>query len=166
MSPSPPPRPASASRVELAEIVLPGDTNALNTAFGGRVVQWMDLAAAIAARRHTGRLCVTISIDQLTFLAPIRLGSIVTVHAQVNAVFGSSLEVGVDVIVEEPETGERQKCCDAFLTFVALGPDGKPARAPGLVEETAADTVRAREAHARRGHRLATRSPAAGKDRP
>lgn len=159
MSLTPPPRPASASRVELAQIVLPGDTNSLGTAFGGRVVQWMDLAAAIAARRHAGLLCVTVSIDKLTFLAPIRLGSIVTVHAQVNAVFGSSLEVGVEVVVEEPETGGKQKCCDAFLTFVALGPDGKPARAPGLVEETAADSARARDAQARRGQRLATREP-------
>jgi acyl-CoA hydrolase len=148
---------ASSSRVEMAQIVLPGDANALGTAFGGRVVQWMDLAAAVAARRHARAACVTVSIDQLTFLAPIRIGSVVIIHAQVNAVFGSSMEIGVEVVVEEPETGQRQKCCDAFFTFVALGADGKPTRAPLLLTETEEQVARVRQAEARRAHRLAER---------
>ena len=149
---------ASTSRVEVVQIVLPGDANALGTAFGGRVVQWMDLAAAVTARRHCGMPCVTISIDQLTFLAPIRIGAVVIIHAQVNAVFGSSLEIGVDVIVEDPDVGTRQKCCDAFLTFVALGPDGKPARAPLLLPRTEEEVERVKQAEARRAARLAARS--------
>jgi acyl-CoA hydrolase len=151
------PRPVATSRVEMAQIVLPGDANALGTAFGGRVVQWIDLAAAIAARRHAAMPCVTVSIDQLTFRAPIRVGSIVTVLAQVNAVFGSSMEIGVDVEVEDPETGEREKCCDAYLTFVALGPNGRPARAPALRTDGDEERRRAREAALRRSARLATR---------
>lgn len=150
---------ASSSRVEMAQIVLPGDANSLGTAFGGRVVQWMDLAAAVAARRHARVPCVTISIDQLTFLAPIKVGAVVVIQAQVNAVFGSSMEIGVEVIVEEPEAGTRTKCCDAFLTFVALGPDGKPTRAPLLLATTQAEEERVRQAEGRRAARLAARGP-------
>ncbi len=148
---------ATSSRVEMAQIVLPGDANALGTAFGGRVVQWMDLAAAVAARRHARTPCVTISIDQLTFLAPIKIGEIVLIYAQVNAVFGTSMEIGVEVVVEDPETETRTKCCDAFLTFVALGPDGKPTRAPLLLSTTDEELERVRQAEGRRAARLATR---------
>ncbi len=150
----------STSRVEMAQVVLPGDANPLGTAFGGRVVQWMDLAATIAARRHSGMSCVTVSIDQLTVLAPIHVGSVVNVTAQVNAVFGTSMEIGVDVEVEEPESGTRRKCCDAFLTFVALGPDGRPGRAPPLLlPQSEPEVERARAAEARRAQRLAARKP-------
>jgi acyl-CoA hydrolase len=148
---------ASSSRVEMVQHVMPTDANTLGTAFGGRIVQWIDLAAAVTARRHAGMPCVTVSIDQLTFLAPIRIGTVVIVHAQVNAVFGSSMEIGVEVVVEMPETGERQKCCDAFLTFVALGPDKKPARAPLLLPQSEEEVERARQAGERRAQRLASR---------
>jgi acyl-CoA hydrolase len=148
---------ASSSRVEMVQHVMPSDANTLGTAFGGRVVQWMDLAAAVTARRHARMPCVTASIDQLTFLAPIRIGSVVILHAQVNAVFASSMEIGVDVVVEDPESGERQKCCDAFLTFVALGPNGKPARVPLLLAQTEEEVERVRAAEARRAQRLAGR---------
>ena len=151
---------ASSSRVEMAQIVLPGDANARGTAFGGRVVQWMDLAAAVAAHRHARMPCVTVSIDQLTFLAPIRIGAIVTIHAQVNAVFASSMEIEVVVEVEDPDTGDRQKACDAFLTFVALGPEGKPSRAPLLLPQTEDEVARAKAAEERRAARLASRRQA------
>lgn len=151
------PKPASASRVETTQVVMPSDANVLGSAFGGKVMEWTDLAAALAAQRHARMPVVTASIDQLSFLAPIRIGQVVVLHAQVNAVFGTSMEVGVEVLAEEPISGERKKCCDAFLTFVALGRDGRPARAPPLLAETDEEQRREREARARREARLASR---------
>ncbi|HET9597003.1 MAG TPA: acyl-CoA thioesterase, partial [Anaeromyxobacteraceae bacterium] len=124
---------AATPRVEMTQLVLPGYANTHGNAFGGRVMQWTDLAAAMAAMRHTRMPVVTASIDQLAFRAPIRVGQIAILRAQVNAVFGSSLEVEVVVEAEDPRTGSRSRCCDAFLTFVAPGADGKPAKAPLLL---------------------------------
>ena len=104
---APAPKPPSESLVEMTELVMPSDANALGTAFGGRIVQWTDLAAGVCAMRHSRLPVVTVSIDQLTFLAPVRIGHIALLRAQVNAVFRSSLEVGVEVSTEDPRTGER-----------------------------------------------------------
>jgi acyl-CoA hydrolase len=157
---------ASSSVVEMIQLVMPSDANTLGTAFGGKVMQWIDLCASVSARRHAGVTCVTASIDSLNFLAPIKIGSVAILHARVNAVFGTSMEVGVDVMVEEPETGTRSKCCDAFLTFVALGSDGKPARAPLLLAQSPEEEERVRQAQARRAARLSGRRafPAGEKD--
>ena len=133
MPPDPGAKPPSASRVEMTELILPSDANGLGTAFGGKVMQWTDLAASMAAMRHSRMPVVTASIDQLGFLAPIHVGELAVFRAQVNAVFGSSMEVEVNVVAEAPATGERRHCCEAFLTFVALGPSGRPSRAPGLL---------------------------------
>jgi acyl-CoA hydrolase len=148
---------ASTSKVEMTQLVLPSYANSLGNAFGGRVMQWTDLAAAIAAMRHARMPVVTASIDQLSFHAPIRVGQIAILSAQVNAVFGSSMEIEVTVDAEDPRTGERKRCCDAFLTFVALGSDGKPAKAPLLLPQTEEEEVRARDAGTRRAERLARR---------
>ena len=150
---------AASSAVQMAQHVMPSDANTLGTAFGGRVVQWMDLAAAIAARRHARVICVTASIDQLSFLAPLRIGQVAIIDAHVNAVFGSSMEVEVSVDAEDLDTGERTRCCTAFLTFVALGGDGKPVKAPMLLTATEAEARRAREAAERRRARLDARKP-------
>jgi len=149
---------ASTSRVEMTQLVLPGYANSFGNAFGGRVMQWIDLAAAMAAMRHTRMPVVTVSIDQLAFHAPIRVSQIATLRAQVNAVFGSSMEIEVTVEGEDPRTGEKKLCCDAFVTFVALGPDGKPAKAPLLLTETEEEVRRAQEAAARRAERIAKRA--------
>ncbi len=151
---------ASTSKVEMTQLVMPSDANGLGTAFGGRVMQWTDLAATMAAMRHARVPTVTASIDQLSFLAPIRVGQIVVLRAQVNAVFGSSMEVEVNVVAEDPASGARRDCCEAFLTFVALGPGGKPCKAPILLPQTEDEERRAREAAARRADRLARRSRA------
>jgi acyl-CoA hydrolase len=153
---------ASGSRAEMTHLVMPGDGNVLGTAFGGRIMQWVDLCAAVAAQRHCRTPVVTASIDKLDFLAPVRLGQIAILRARVNAVFGSSLEVETEVWAEDPITGGRSKCCDAFLTFVSLGADGKPTRAPLLLTETEEEAVRARQALARREHRLAERRKLGG----
>lgn len=156
-------KPASLSRVEVNHLVMPGDANAYGTAFGGVVMQWTDVAAGMSAMRHARLPCVTAAIDQLSFLAPVRVGQQVILTAQVNAVFAKSLEVGVEVLAEDTLTGARQKCCDAYLTFVAVGPNGKPTPPPPLLAETDEERRREREAHlrreARRKLRLALRSP-------
>ena len=146
---------ASTSRVEMTQLVLPGYANSFGNAFGGRVMQWIDLAAAMAAMRHTRMPVVTASIDQLVFRAPIRVSQIAILRAQVNAVFGSSLEIEVTVEAEDPRSGERTLCCDAFLTFVAMGADGKPSKAPLLLTETEDEARRAEEAGVRRAARIA-----------
>jgi len=148
---------ASGSRVEMTQFVMPGDGNLHGTAFGGRIMQWLDLASAMSCQRHCRMPVVTASIDRLDFLAPVCIGEMAILRAQVNAVFGSSMEVGAEVWAENPLTGERRKCCDAFLTFVALGPDRRPVRAPILLTETAEEAQRAKEAAQRRTARLAQR---------
>ncbi len=153
---------AASSRVEMTELVLPSDANSMGNAFGGRVMQWTDLAAAMAAMRHARMPVVTASIDQLSFRAPVRVGQIAVLAARVNAVFGSSMEVEVSVEAEDPGTGQRVSCCEAFLTFVALGPDGRPAKAPLLLTATEEEAQRARDAEARRTGRLARRGSRSG----
>jgi acyl-CoA hydrolase len=148
---------ASGSRIEMTQFVMPGDGNLHGTAFGGRIMQWLDLAAAMACQRHCRMPVVTASIDRLDFNAPVRIGEMAILRARLNAVFGSSMEVEAEVLAENPLTGEQRRCCDAFLTFVALGPDGRPARAPLLLTETEEEARRAEEAAERRAVRLAQR---------
>jgi acyl-CoA hydrolase len=156
------PKPARASRVEVVHLVQPGDANVMGTAFGGMVMQWTDVAAAMAAMRHARLPVVTASIDQLSFLAPVRIGQMALLHAQVTAVFATSMEVGVEVLTEDPGTGERRKCCDAYLTFVALGPDGRPTAVPPLLAETDEERRRERDARVRREARLRLRETLRG----
>jgi acyl-CoA hydrolase len=155
-------KPAAQSRVEVNHLVMPGDANAHGTAFGGVVMQWTDLAAGMSAMRHTRLPVVTAAIDQLSFLAPVRIGHQVILLAQVNAVFATSLEVGVEVLAEDPLTGERQKCCDAYLTFVALGADKRPTAVPPLLAETEEEKRRERDARVRRESRLQLRTALRG----
>jgi acyl-CoA hydrolase len=152
------PKPASASRIETTHLVMPPDANGHGTAFGGIVMQWIDVTASMAAMRHARLPVVTASVDQLNFLAPLRLGDMAVLVARVNATFGTSLEVEVEVVSEDPHTGARERCCDAFLTFVAVGSDGRPTRVPPLLCETEEERARAQEATARREARLAQRS--------
>jgi acyl-CoA hydrolase len=156
------PKPASASRVEVTHLVQPGDANVMGTAFGGIVMQWTDVAAAMAAMRHARLPVVTASIDQLSFLAPVRIGQIAILHAQVTAVFATSMEVGVEVVTEDPGSGEQRKCCDAYLTFVALGPDGRPTAVPPLLAGTDEERRRERDARVRREARLRLREALRG----
>jgi acyl-CoA hydrolase len=158
----PDPKPASASRIEMTQLVLPGDANALGTAFGGRLMQWTDLAAAMAAMRHARLPVVTISVDQLTFLAPVRIGQMVTLDAKVTAVFNTSMEVEVEVTAEDPGSGARRRCLDAYLTFVALGPDKRPTCVPPLLAETEDERRRERDARVRREARLSLRAALRG----
>lgn len=151
------PRSARASITEMTELVLPQHSNAVGSAFGGTVLAWIDICGAICAQRHSGRVCVTASIDEVNFKQPIRVGDVVILHARVNAAFRTSLEVAVGVQVEDRISGHRRLSVDAFTTFVALGDDGKPVEIAPLLIETAEDERRAREATERRAARLGRR---------
>lgn len=141
-------------RVDMVQLVQPEDANPLGVAFGGKVVQWMDIAAAIAATRHARRPVVTASIDHLSFLAPIRIGDFVNIRAAVNYVGRTSMEVGVSIESENPITGIKNRTTRGYLTFVALGDDGKPMPIPPVVPETEQEKERYEEAKRRRELKL------------
>jgi acyl-CoA hydrolase len=146
-----------ASRVETAQIVLPGLTNVHGTIFGGILMQWVDGAAGIAAARHAGGMVVTASMDRLHFLRPARLGEVVIVQAQVNYAARTSMEVGVRVFAENQITRERRQATRAYLTFVAVDDEGRPRAVAPLQPQTAEERQRFREAAARRAVRLRER---------
>jgi acyl-CoA hydrolase len=118
------------------EVVLPNDTNHVGNLFGGKLMQWVDITAAIAAQRHCSRVVVTASINHVSFDLPIKQNSVVTLEAKVSRAFNSSMEVIVDVYVENPVTGEKTKCNQAILTFVAVDQNGAPLPVPVLEPET------------------------------
>lgn len=142
------------SQVEMTQLVLPNDTNYLGNLLGGRLMEWMDIAAAISAQRHSNRVCVTAAVDNLVFHQPIRLGEVVTLRASVNRVFGTSMEVGVRVIAENQLTGRRKTANTAYLTFVALSENGIPEKAEPIHPATAEERRRFRQALIRRNARL------------
>ena len=118
------------------EHVLPNDTNHVGGLFGGRLMQWMDITAAVAAHRHCKKVVVTAAVNHVSFDKKIDGGSIVTLEAKVSRAFGSSMEVFVDVYVEDQITGERKKHNEAILTFVAVDQNGAPLPVPELIPET------------------------------
>jgi acyl-CoA hydrolase len=147
----------TASRVDTANLVLPGLTNVHGTIFGGILMQWIDIAAAIAAARHAGAPVVTASMDRLHFLRPVRLGAVVIVQAQVNFVARTSMEVGVRVFAEDPNGAERVQATRAYVTMVAVDGAGRPSPVPPLVLESDEDRRRHADAEQRRQVRLAER---------
>lgn len=134
----------------LTEFVLPNDTNTLGNLMGGRLLHWMDIAAAIASHRHCSRVVVTASVNNVSFSQPIRLGEIVTLHAKVSRAFTSSMEVFIDVWVENNSTGEKKKCNEAIYTFVAVDQIGNPINVPQLIPETDEEKTRYDQALRRR----------------
>lgn len=150
-------RPVGESTVEVSHIVLPSDTNALGNIFGGTLMSWVDLAAAIAASRHSRRICVTASIDGLDFLHPIRVGDIVILKAAVNYVGRSSMEVGVRVESEDPLSGKRTYAATSYLTLVALDENHRPAKVPPLILQADEEERRYKDAKKRREQRLLRR---------
>jgi acyl-CoA hydrolase len=148
-------KPVSESVAEMVEIVLPNDANPLGNILGGKVMHLMDIAGAIAAIRHARRHVVTVAVDSLDFLHPIRVGQHILLRAHVTCAFRTSMEVEVRVFLEDPLTGARRQTSSAYLTYVALDPEGRPARVPPLLVQTAEERQRHREALARRRRRLA-----------
>lgn len=148
------PRPQSKSHTQMTEYVLPQHANALGSVFGGQIMAWIDLCAAISAQRHSGRMAVTAFVDDLKFELPVHVGEVVRLEAQVTAVFRSSMEIEVVVEGEDATSGRRWPCVTARLTFVAIDGDRKPTAVAPLVLDT--EDVRASQAagEARRGNRL------------
>ena len=124
------------SKTVLTDMVLPGETNPLNNLFGGELLARMDRAASIAARRHSRRIVVTASVNHVAFSRAVPLGSVVTVEAKVSRAFKSSMEVFIDVWMEDRESGEKTKANEAIYTFVAVDETGRPISIPEITPET------------------------------
>jgi acyl-CoA hydrolase len=118
------------------KVVLPNDTNTLGKLFGGSLLAWIDEIGAVAAHRHSGRVAVTASINNVSFNKPVDLGAIVTLSAKVSRAFNSSMEVIIDVFVEDRITGEFTTSNQAILTFVAVDQNGRAINVPEITPET------------------------------
>ena len=152
------PKPQSASRTEMTEYVLPVHANALGNVFGGQVLAWMDICAAICAQRHSGRPCVTAFVDDLLFEGPVRIGEVVQLQARVTATFRTSMEIEVVVRGEDTHTRRQWPCVKSLVVFVAIDDERKPTTVPSL--ELDSDDVRASQhaAEERRRVRLTKRA--------
>ncbi len=127
---------AKESFVTMTELVLPNDTNTLNNLMGGRLMHWMDIVSAISAQKHSNRIVVTASVDNVSFKKAIQLGNVVTLNAHVTRSFNSSMEVAIEVWAEDIPSGRRIESNRAFFTFVAVDQLGKPIDVPELIPET------------------------------
>ena len=144
-----------ASQVQKIELVLPNDTNILGNLLGGKLMHWIDIAAALSASRHCNSVAVTAAVDDLNFHHPIKLGDVVILKAAVNRAFGTSMEVGVRVEVENFMTGEILHSNSAYLTFVSINRDTmKPQKVKPIVPETEEEKRRFEQALRRREQRL------------
>lgn len=152
------PVPVSAARTTLSQIMTSVDVNLLGTVHGGVVMRLVDSVAGAAAGRHSAGSAVTVSMDEMVFLEPVRVGDLVHAHAQVNWAGQTSMEIGVRVTAERwNETAPAMHVASAYLVFVAVDDGGLPRRVPAVIAEDAADRRRFAEAEIRRQHRLARR---------
>jgi len=124
------------------KIVLPNDTNTLGHLFGGELLAWMDMISSVSAHRHSKRVVVTASVNNVSFQKPIKHASIVTLEAKVSRAFNSSMEVFVDVFVEDHVSGIREKSNEAIYTFVAVDQNGGPIQVPELIPESEEEKAR------------------------
>jgi acyl-CoA hydrolase len=155
-------RPVRESASEYSELALPNDANVLGFLLGGKVMHLVDLAGAMAAMRHARRPVVTASIDHMSFLHPVHIGQLIILRSSVNRVFQTSMEVGVTVFVEDLLTGERKHTSSAYLTFVAIDPEGRPIAVSPVIAETEEEKRRYEEAGQRRAYRLDLKTRGAG----
>jgi acyl-CoA hydrolase len=150
-------RDPAASITEMTEYVLPQHANALGNVFGGQIMAWVDLCAAICAQRHSGLMAVTAFVDDLKFVGPVRVGEVVRLCARVTATFRTSMEIEVIVEGEDARTRRRWPCVDALVTFVAIDADGKPCPVPPLRLDDPAVAASQSGGERRRENRLAKR---------
>ena len=139
-----PGKPVRESASDYAQLALPNDANSFGNMLGGRVMHLVDVVAAMAAMRHSRRPVVTASVDSFQFLHPVRIGELIMLRSSVNRVFRTSMEVGVYVETENLLTGDRVHTCSAYLTFVALDPEGRPIPVEPVIPETAEEDRRFR----------------------
>lgn len=140
---------AQQSFVQMTELVLPNDTNTFGNLMGGRLMYWMDIAAALAAMKHCSAPVVTASVDNISFENPIKLGNVVHIQAKVSRAFNTSMEVHINVWGEDAIHQYKYKSNEAYFTFVALDPNGKARPVPGI-ETTTEDEKRLFESALRR----------------
>jgi acyl-CoA hydrolase len=148
-------RPVSASQSERSEIIFPGDSNPLGNLFGGRLMQFIDLVAAMCATRHSRGIPVTVSMDHIDFVAPVKVGDILILKASVNRAFNTSMEIGVKAMVEDVRAQTHHHVASAYLTFVAVDPTGHRITVPSITPETEHQKRRYEDA----GRRREMRSP-------
>ncbi len=148
----------SESITTMTELVLPNYTNQLGNLLGGQLMHWIDICAALAAAKHSNRICVTASVDKIDFHHPVYLGNVVTLVASVNRAFKTSMEVGVKVFAENFSEGTRVHTNSAYLTFVSVDEKRKPVDTFEIVPETADEKRRFEEALLRRKTRLEKRN--------
>jgi acyl-CoA hydrolase len=153
-----PPKAVRESLTELADLMFPPDANMHGTVFGGKVLQMVDKAASVCAMRHAGKPCVTVAMERVEFLIPIRVGTFLIAQARINHVGRSSMEVGVEVYAEDMPGGSRQHTNSCLVTMVAVDAQGRPAGIPGLLVETPDEKDRWAAAERRR---VARRKPSA-----
>lgn len=127
---------ARESFATTTRIILPNETNTLGNLMGGQLLNWMDVNAAISAQRHCRRIVVTAAVNNVSFNRPVKLGDILTIESKVSRAFSSSMEVFLDVFVENHRTGKRTKCNEAIYSFVAVDQIAQPINVPELVPET------------------------------
>lgn len=151
-------RPSDSAVEQNVYKIFPNDLNSENTVFGGLVMGLCDRTALIVAERHSGHSCVTAAVDSFNFLAPAHSGETLMVKAAVNRAWRSSMEIGVHVVAENSFKGDTRHVVSAYLTFVAIGNDGKPTGVPAILPETEIEKRRFDAAEERRNVRLKMRS--------
>jgi len=149
------PKPMRASRITIAQLMQPEHANNLGNVHGGWIMKLVDEAGALACMRHSQHRVVTVAMDQMTFRQPIRIGDLVILNAEVTYTGRTSIEVEVQVVAENPITGEQTHTNTAYLVYVALGEDGKPVPVPLLRADNPAEKARMQAARERQERRLA-----------
>lgn len=144
--------------VQMTELVLPQHTNQLGNLLGGQLMHWIDICAALAGYKLNGLPCVTASVDRIDFHYPIKLGEVVTLHASVNRVFNTSMEIGVKVFKDAYQERIRLHSNSAYLTFVCVDRNGKPVIAKPVLPESEDEIRRYDKALQRRNQRLQNRN--------
>ncbi len=135
------------------EVVCPNDTNPMGILQGGRLVEWMDIAAAVCAQTHAGKICVTASINQVDFNAAARVGDIITIHACITRAFNTSMEIFVHAFARQVTAGKKYLISEAYFTFVALDENGKAAVVIAVKPVTALENKQYSEALKRKTKR-------------
>ncbi len=126
-------KPASVSNTQLADVIFPHHANAMGTAFGGKILEMADKAAGVCAMRHSGQTCVTVAMDRVEFLIPVRVGDLLIVKASLERVGRTSMAIAVDVFSEDLRSGKRRRTNTCHITMVAVDKKGRPAPVPPLI---------------------------------
>lgn len=148
------PKPISASRITISQLMHPEHANLLGNVHGGWIMKLVDEAGALTCMRHAQRKAVTVAIDSMSFRQPIKIGDLVILNAEVSYTGHSSMEATVEVVAENPITGEQTHTNTAYLVYVALDDEGRPTSIPSLLAETEEDREKMKQAQERQQRRL------------